>query len=606
MAPKFDLNTADMASLKDRVRQLTSAIVKQKEQIEKLRSAEHQLAGDKEKLERQVRDLQEEAAMSREMRASLQGEVARLQRALEHQTAEADMLRSEMEAASSQHLPGDPHDIPVASQDELVAELRKTAHDAEGRAAAVESEMRRYRDESHALSEELETLRDTLDEERRRWAAAAGSSHGHRPLQSGPSPVHAPAKTAGGGNEAAEDCGVGTPSGTQLSQANSELNGDTHDAYSCQPTLGVDAGMVHDAVAGESSTDAAVNGGRRGIEAVEVEEGGKAAGQESAHADDHGEAHAARSAAPADGSSAGEETWGMERMREKLAGARSKCRELEEAVSSLNQELAQAAARRAREEEEHESERKRASARQEALAASLERAQKTHQQAQLYIRELEAQRDERGKEVERLHASIKERSQHEGSAAARTTEEVGSLRTKLSQLLEQLEGERSKALGLAAQVERMGEAAAAAEEELARRVGMFESDRARWEQAVKRAEGRELAARKEAEAGRKAAAEEKVRCEAMREETKKQVSMDRSIVKGLQAEMRHRAADAEAALQVEAECAPARRSNTVTLKTATVQPRCRLRLSVRPHADQTVNCEPSTVNRKPLAVSRKP
>ena len=169
MAPKFDLATADIPALRERVRHLTSALVKQKDQIEKLRAMEHQLAGDKEKLERQVRNMQEEAAMCRELRSDLQGEVARLQRALEHQTAEADMLRTESEAGAASHSVAGPNGQ-AAANEELVSQLRKAATDAEARAKMLESEMVRHRDESESLSEELESLRDSYNLDRRRWA----------------------------------------------------------------------------------------------------------------------------------------------------------------------------------------------------------------------------------------------------------------------------------------------------------------------------------------------------------------------------------------------------------------------------------------------------
>ena len=143
MAPKFDLATADLPALRHRVTELTTGIVKQKKQIEALRSTEHQLAGDKEKLERQIRNLQEEAAMSREMRADLQGEVARLQRALEHQTAEVDMLRSEV---AVQREIGAQH-AGAAAPDETTEQLRTAAEDAEARAAALSSEVARHRAE---------------------------------------------------------------------------------------------------------------------------------------------------------------------------------------------------------------------------------------------------------------------------------------------------------------------------------------------------------------------------------------------------------------------------------------------------------------------------
>ncbi|EKX53200.1 hypothetical protein GUITHDRAFT_132960 [Guillardia theta CCMP2712] len=95
MARKFDVGRATEEELRERVRTLTSALIKQKEQIERIRTSEHALAGEKEKLERQVINFKEEAEMSRQMRSELQGEVARMQRALELRAAEAEMIKTE-------------------------------------------------------------------------------------------------------------------------------------------------------------------------------------------------------------------------------------------------------------------------------------------------------------------------------------------------------------------------------------------------------------------------------------------------------------------------------------------------------------------------------
>ena len=225
MAPKFDLVSADPAALRHRVTELTTGIVKQKKQIEALRATEHQLAADKEKLERQIRNLQEEAAMSREMRADLQGEVARLQRALEHQTAEADMLRCDVAAQrelSAQN----------AAPDEAAQQWRKAAEDAEARAAMLTSEMARHRDEANALSEELEALKDTYEIERRRWAAAACAGGSHRALPPGPSPAHAPAKITGGNDKQ----GPGSSGGEH--RVTRETSGHDDNAAPSRPPLG--------------------------------------------------------------------------------------------------------------------------------------------------------------------------------------------------------------------------------------------------------------------------------------------------------------------------------------------------------------------------------
>jgi len=409
MAPKFDLTTADTPALRDRVRQLTSALVKQKEQIEKLRGTEHQLAGDKEKLERQVRNMQEEAAMSREMRADLQGEVARLQRALEHQTAEAEMLRTEVEAsAAAPHGAGLPDSAAATANGELVSQLRKAAEDAEARVALLESEMVRHRDEATSLSEELEALRDAYDMDRRRWAD-------RRPPPAGMSSAEVPAAIPGNGNaEAAPDSGS-----EMLPAAHTDAGGEKGETFTLpQEGMAEHAGWdatghkedSENGTAGEAQGQAGRAGSDAPLEAGQagnVHSGdGTAGGGQGAHAT------AANGAAPARaGESEGWIDGEVERLMDKVAASRRRCRELEASVASLQQQVAHEQRARVREQEAHEAERGDASARHAAVAASLESAQKAYQQAQRYIKELEAQRDEIERDRALLRSSLKDHNE---------------------------------------------------------------------------------------------------------------------------------------------------------------------------------------------------
>jgi len=84
-----------------RSHQPLAQVVKQKDVIERLRASENRLAGDKEKLERQVANLGEEGEVARAMRTELQGEVARLQSALEVQRSENEMLKAEAAARAA-------------------------------------------------------------------------------------------------------------------------------------------------------------------------------------------------------------------------------------------------------------------------------------------------------------------------------------------------------------------------------------------------------------------------------------------------------------------------------------------------------------------------
>eukprot|EP00282_Hemiselmis_andersenii_P009707 CAMPEP_0114168710 /NCGR_PEP_ID=MMETSP0043_2-20121206/33150_1 /TAXON_ID=464988 /ORGANISM="Hemiselmis andersenii, Strain CCMP644" /LENGTH=64 /DNA_ID=CAMNT_0001266063 /DNA_START=7 /DNA_END=198 /DNA_ORIENTATION=+ len=64
MAPKFNIQTADRAQLVERTTQLTTALIKQKQAIEKLRENEASLAGSNEKLQKQLRNVEEEGEMA--------------------------------------------------------------------------------------------------------------------------------------------------------------------------------------------------------------------------------------------------------------------------------------------------------------------------------------------------------------------------------------------------------------------------------------------------------------------------------------------------------------------------------------------------------------
>ena len=95
MAKKFNIQTADRQGLVDRVTQLTSALVKQKEVISKLKGSEESLLSENERLQKQIRNLEEEGAVGRDLRGELQNEVARLQRSIELLSAEMQMHRGE-------------------------------------------------------------------------------------------------------------------------------------------------------------------------------------------------------------------------------------------------------------------------------------------------------------------------------------------------------------------------------------------------------------------------------------------------------------------------------------------------------------------------------
>ena len=103
MPKKFNIETADRQGLVDRVTQLTSALVKQKDSISKLKSAEENLLSENDRLQRQIRRLEEEGAVARELRGELQNEVARLQRSVDLLTAELQMHHGEQALLNSQN-----------------------------------------------------------------------------------------------------------------------------------------------------------------------------------------------------------------------------------------------------------------------------------------------------------------------------------------------------------------------------------------------------------------------------------------------------------------------------------------------------------------------
>jgi hypothetical protein len=102
MPKKFNIATADRQGLVDRVTQLTSALVKQKDTIAKMKSTEENLLSENERLQRQIRRLEEEGAVARELRGELQNEVARLQRSVDLLTAELQMHHGEQALLNSQ------------------------------------------------------------------------------------------------------------------------------------------------------------------------------------------------------------------------------------------------------------------------------------------------------------------------------------------------------------------------------------------------------------------------------------------------------------------------------------------------------------------------
>ena len=101
MSKKFNIQTADRQGLVDRVTQLTTALVKQKDVISKLKSSEENILSENEKLQKQIRILEEENSMGRELRGELQNEVARLQRSIELLSAEVQMHNDNIPGTSS-------------------------------------------------------------------------------------------------------------------------------------------------------------------------------------------------------------------------------------------------------------------------------------------------------------------------------------------------------------------------------------------------------------------------------------------------------------------------------------------------------------------------
>ena len=229
----------------------------------------------------------------------------------------------------------------------------------------------------------------------------------------------------------------------------------------------------------------------------------------------HGEGVQAGAAMPVAGGWAEGE---IERLKDKAAEQRKKCRELEATVASLQHELAQAAARRRKEEATQQAETKEASERYAALGASLSTCQKAHQQAQLYIKELETQRDDRERDMTKLREAVKAHEAQGGQAAASSEHELAVLKDKLAQLHDLHERTRAENAKATARAERASETAAAAEAEMKRRAGLHAAEVAQVQAAVKRAEEREAAAKREADASKRLAEDAKAQGLSLREE----------------------------------------------------------------------------------------
>ena len=382
-------------------------------------------------------------------------------------------------------------------------------------------------------AEELEELRDTYDMERRRWAAAARAGGGIRALPPGPSPAHAPAKAASGDEE------EGPGSSGEEHRAARDQAGHDDDAAPSRPPVG--GGDAEEATARRSDggqgaasalgIGAAVGSAQDGwAEGADRGDGRAAAGcgeeraarnatvgSQQGHAGElaHGEGVQAGAAMPVAGGWAEGE---IERLKEKAAEQRKKCRELEATVASLQHELAQATARRRKEEATQQAETKEASERYAALGASLSTCQKAHQQAQLYIKELETQRDDRERDMTKLREAVKAHEAQGGQAAASSEHELAVLQDKLAQLHDLHERTRAENAKATARAERASETAAAAEAEMKRRAGLHAAEVAQVQAAVKRAEEREAAAKREADASKRLAEDAKAQGFALREE----------------------------------------------------------------------------------------
>ena len=156
--------------------------------------------------------------------------------------------------------------------------------------------------------------------------------------------------------------------------------------------------------------------------------------------------------------------------------------------------------------------------------------------------------------MERARAAAKERELHAqdaGHAAEQTASAAAEARARIVELEEELGRERSRAREALAQATRAEAALGSAEAAAGQQAAAFESERKRMLEAGRRAEEQEAAALRDAEACKRACAEEKARSEAVQAEAERQLAMDKSIVKGLRAEInavRQRATEAEAAL----------------------------------------------------------
>ena len=153
-----------------------------------------------------------------------------------------------------------------------------------------------------------------------------------------------------------------------------------------------------------------------------------------------------------------------------------------------------------------------------------------------------------------MRAAAKERELHAqdaGHAAEQTASAAAEARARIVELEEELGRERSRAREALAQATRAEAALGSAEAAAGQQAAAFESERKRMLEAGRRAEEQEAAALRDAEACKRACAEEKARSEAVQAEAERQLAMDKSIVKGLRAEInavRQRATEAEAAL----------------------------------------------------------
>jgi hypothetical protein len=135
MAKRFNIQTADRDGLVDRVTQLTSALVKQKDAISKLKGSEENLLAENERLQKQIRILEEEGSVARELRSELQNEVARLQRSIDLLSAEMQMHRGETSTSLAR-------EIEVSQTETFVVAKNTTAAANENAASSTLSDGR--------------------------------------------------------------------------------------------------------------------------------------------------------------------------------------------------------------------------------------------------------------------------------------------------------------------------------------------------------------------------------------------------------------------------------------------------------------------------------